>query len=355
MTGVWRSGLTSTAAVAEAFNHAVPVAGGWVVAFCTFLFGYTTLIGWSYYGEVCLEYILGPRVDRALPMGLLRAHRARAPSSKVDLVWAWGDLMNGLQVFPNLVGVVGPRPASWRGSCGRTRREPAGRTPEGRTRLSGFERVGGRAPVRRGVARGRGARARDAALRLQPGRDRGGLPGLRDGLRAGAAPHLLRGEGQRQRGDPAPARLARGGGRHRLGRGAARRAARRLPARSGSSSPGWARRTRRSPSGSSTGSASGTRRARTRSRGSAPRRRPARTRWPASRCASTPTSTRARTPTSRPASARRSSASTSASPPRSCGGPASGPGWRSWACSATSARRSPTSSRWPRPRAPSPT
>jgi len=30
-----------------------------VVAFCTFLFGYTTLIGWSYYGEVCLEYILG--------------------------------------------------------------------------------------------------------------------------------------------------------------------------------------------------------------------------------------------------------------------------------------------------------
>jgi len=62
VTGEWRSGLTSTAAVAAAFNHAVPEAGGWVVAFCTFLFGYTTLIGWSYYGEVCLEYILGPRV-----------------------------------------------------------------------------------------------------------------------------------------------------------------------------------------------------------------------------------------------------------------------------------------------------
>jgi AGCS family alanine or glycine:cation symporter len=106
VTGVWRSGLTSTAAVAEAFNHAVPVAGGWVVAFCTFLFGYTTLIGWAYYGEVCLEYILGPGVIRPyrwVYCGLI----VLGATSKVELVWAWGDLMNGLQVFPNLVGVVG--------------------------------------------------------------------------------------------------------------------------------------------------------------------------------------------------------------------------------------------------------
>jgi AGCS family alanine or glycine:cation symporter len=106
VTGVWRSGLTSTAAVAEAFNHAVPVAGGWVVAFCTLLFGYTTLIGWSYYGEVCLEYLFGPRVIRPyrwVYCGLI----VLGATSKVDLVWAWGDLMNGLQIFPNLVGVVG--------------------------------------------------------------------------------------------------------------------------------------------------------------------------------------------------------------------------------------------------------
>jgi AGCS family alanine or glycine:cation symporter len=106
VTGVWRSGLTSTAAVAEAFNHAVPVAGGWVVAFCTFLFGYTTLIGWSYYGEVCLEYLFGPRVVRPyrwVYCGLV----VLGATSRVELVWAWGDLMNGLQIFPNLVGVVG--------------------------------------------------------------------------------------------------------------------------------------------------------------------------------------------------------------------------------------------------------
>lgn len=106
VTGVWKSGLTSTAAVAAAFNQTVPTAGGWVVAFCAFLFGYTTLIGWSFYGEQCLEYLFGPRVVtpyRWVYCGLV----VLGATSKVDAVWAWGDLMNGLQIFPNLVGVVG--------------------------------------------------------------------------------------------------------------------------------------------------------------------------------------------------------------------------------------------------------
>ena len=106
VTDVWRSGATGTAAVAAAFNLALPVVGGWVVAFCAFMFGYTTLIGWAYYGEQCLEYILGPRVVtpyRWVYCGLV----VLGAISKVNLVWAWGDLMNGLQIFPNLVGVLG--------------------------------------------------------------------------------------------------------------------------------------------------------------------------------------------------------------------------------------------------------
>ena len=106
VTDVWRSGLTSTAAVAAAFNQAVPTVGGWVVAFCAFMFGYTTLIGWAYYGEQFLEYVFGPRVTvpyRWLYCGLV----VLGATSKVNLVWAWGDLMNGLQIFPNLVGLLG--------------------------------------------------------------------------------------------------------------------------------------------------------------------------------------------------------------------------------------------------------
>jgi alanine or glycine:cation symporter, AGCS family len=97
---------TSTAAVGLAFNSAMPGFGGYLVAFCVFLFGYGTLIGWAYYGEQFLAYWLGPRVVMPyrwiycllIPLGAI---------SKVDLVWAWGDLMNALQIFPNLIGVLG--------------------------------------------------------------------------------------------------------------------------------------------------------------------------------------------------------------------------------------------------------
>ncbi|HEX7484506.1 MAG TPA: amino acid carrier protein [Vicinamibacterales bacterium] len=106
VTGAWTSGLNSTAAVAQAFNSAIPVAGGWIVAFCAFLFGYTTLIGWAYYGEQFFEYILGVRVTRAYRWTycVLIVFGAAA---KVETVWAWGDLMNGLQVFPNVIGLLG--------------------------------------------------------------------------------------------------------------------------------------------------------------------------------------------------------------------------------------------------------
>jgi AGCS family alanine or glycine:cation symporter len=92
--------------VAKAFDMAIPTVGGWIVAFCAFLFGYTTLIGWAYYGEQFLEYILGRSVTipyrwiycLLIPFGAV---------ARPDVVWNWGDLMNALQVFPNLVGVVG--------------------------------------------------------------------------------------------------------------------------------------------------------------------------------------------------------------------------------------------------------
>jgi AGCS family alanine or glycine:cation symporter len=106
LSGAWMSGLTSTAAVAFAFNQAIPTVGGWIVAVCVFLFGYTTLIGWAFYGEQFLEYVFGPRIVvpyrwaycLLMPLGAI---------SKVELVWAWGDLLNALQIFPNIIGVLG--------------------------------------------------------------------------------------------------------------------------------------------------------------------------------------------------------------------------------------------------------
>ncbi|HEX5470734.1 MAG TPA: amino acid carrier protein [Lacipirellulaceae bacterium] len=106
LTGAWRGGETSSAAVAQAFDSSMPTYGGWMLAVSVFLFGYTVLIGWEYYGEQFFEYLFGPRVIvpfrwvycLLIPIGAI---------SQVNAVWAWGDIFNGLQVFPNVIGLIG--------------------------------------------------------------------------------------------------------------------------------------------------------------------------------------------------------------------------------------------------------
>jgi AGCS family alanine or glycine:cation symporter len=107
VTGTWESGATGPAAVTHAFNSAMPFAGtgGWMVAVSVFLFGYSSLIGWAYYGEKFFEYLFGAWIILPyrwlycllIPLGAV---------AKVDLVWAWGDILNGLQVFPNVIGLI---------------------------------------------------------------------------------------------------------------------------------------------------------------------------------------------------------------------------------------------------------
>jgi AGCS family alanine or glycine:cation symporter len=106
LTGVWKMGTEGAAAVAKAFDSAIPDYGGWMLTVSVFLFGYTVLIGWSFYGEQFLEYLFGPRVVMPyrwfycllIPVGAL---------VKVTTIWNWGDILNGLQVFPNVVGLIG--------------------------------------------------------------------------------------------------------------------------------------------------------------------------------------------------------------------------------------------------------
>lgn len=107
VTGTWKPGFAKGApAVASAFEASLPGVGGYMVAIAVLLFGFTSLTGWSYYGEQWLEYLFGRKV--VLPYRWIYcALVVVGATSKVDLVWNWGDLMNGLQIFPNLVGVIG--------------------------------------------------------------------------------------------------------------------------------------------------------------------------------------------------------------------------------------------------------
>lgn len=105
VTGKWTSGVLSTALVASAFNTSIPVVGGWMVAVSSFLFGYSNLIGWSYYGELCFGYIFRSNVLKIytwIYCGLIFV----GAITGVKVVWNYADTMNGLQIFPNLAGLL---------------------------------------------------------------------------------------------------------------------------------------------------------------------------------------------------------------------------------------------------------
>ena len=89
---------------AAALGASVPFAS-LIVALCSFLFGFSTLIGWSYYGEKCIEFLFGSRVVK--PYRVVFTVMALVGSVvSVPLVWAVGTLLNGLMAFPNLVGIA---------------------------------------------------------------------------------------------------------------------------------------------------------------------------------------------------------------------------------------------------------
>jgi len=105
-TGAWTTGQTGAQLTTTAFNHGVPGNfGGIIVAIGLALFAYSTVIGWSYYGEKCTEYLLGERA--IVPYRVLFCAAVGVGAvAKVDLVWAFADAMNGLMAIPNLVALL---------------------------------------------------------------------------------------------------------------------------------------------------------------------------------------------------------------------------------------------------------
>ncbi len=107
VTGAWHSGIEVSALTKTAFDTGLPGAwGGFIVSFGIIFFAYSTIIGWAYYGEKCLEYLLGARA--LLPYRFLYSGFVFIGASvKLDLVWNFADVMNGLMAVPNLIALIG--------------------------------------------------------------------------------------------------------------------------------------------------------------------------------------------------------------------------------------------------------
>lgn len=103
-TGMWQSGLNGTAMTAASFSRVIPVAGGLVVAMSSFLFGYTTLIGWYYYGEQCMKFLFGLRVT--LPYRVIYVTLCFIGAMiSIELVFYVGDIANAFMALPNLIAL----------------------------------------------------------------------------------------------------------------------------------------------------------------------------------------------------------------------------------------------------------
>jgi alanine or glycine:cation symporter, AGCS family len=105
-SGMWMDPAYQSASgdlTAAAMSTTIPFATI-IVAICSFLFGFSTLIGWCYYGEKCFEYIFGSAYTKIYRIVFTLLIMVGAVAS-VPLVWAIGTLLNGFMAFPNLIGL----------------------------------------------------------------------------------------------------------------------------------------------------------------------------------------------------------------------------------------------------------
>jgi alanine or glycine:cation symporter, AGCS family len=104
-SGAWTSGETGAALTQLAFQSAMPGIGDEVVAIALVVFALTTIFGWSFYGERCWNYLVGPR--SILPFRVLWTIAVFFGAvTHLDLAWTIADTLNALMAVPNLVALV---------------------------------------------------------------------------------------------------------------------------------------------------------------------------------------------------------------------------------------------------------
>lgn len=104
VTGVWSGEPQGAAMTLSAFSAALP-AGDMILSVCVALFAFTTMLGWSYYGERCAEFLLGAKV--ITPFRILWVIGIFVGTQmSLELVWKMTDALNGLMAIPNLIALI---------------------------------------------------------------------------------------------------------------------------------------------------------------------------------------------------------------------------------------------------------
>ncbi|AOH39475.1 alanine/glycine:cation symporter family protein [Dialister pneumosintes] len=104
-SGLWTTELNGAVLTNGAFSQAFPLFGDYLITIALVLFAFTTILGWSYYGERCAVYLFGTKVIKPYRLVFI-AIIATAAFLKLEEIWALADIVNGLMAFPNLVALL---------------------------------------------------------------------------------------------------------------------------------------------------------------------------------------------------------------------------------------------------------
>ena len=104
ISGLYTSGEKGVALTMSAFGWGLP-GGQWLVTFGTVFFTATTILGWGYYSERCLEFLAGTRAIKPFRLVWVAVVVFGAVAA-TNLIWTIADILNGLMAIPNLIGLL---------------------------------------------------------------------------------------------------------------------------------------------------------------------------------------------------------------------------------------------------------
>ncbi|UPQ86913.1 alanine/glycine:cation symporter family protein [Vibrio sinaloensis] len=110
LTGAWQSDFAGAAMTTHAFAVGLSsdTLGPMLVSIGLMFFAFTTILGWNYYGERCVVYLLGTKA--VLPYKLIFVGLvASGAFLHLDMIWVIADIVNGLMAIPNLIGLIALR------------------------------------------------------------------------------------------------------------------------------------------------------------------------------------------------------------------------------------------------------
>lgn len=107
ITGLVPEGLEGASLTAASFNALLPGnnLGAYLVTIGLIFFAYSTVLGWSYYGEKCFQYLLGTKGITVYRWAFVLVAFWGA-TAKLDVVWGIADVFNGAMAIPNLIGLL---------------------------------------------------------------------------------------------------------------------------------------------------------------------------------------------------------------------------------------------------------